>query len=64
MSTIKLTAAEMEAVRWAVGNFEMGDEADCDGKARHKAMSTAYAKLAKVPRPPFRVPRSPKSHKP
>jgi hypothetical protein len=45
---IELTKAELEAVRWAVGNFEMGDASDCDGKARHKAMRTAYAKLNKV----------------
>lgn len=44
---IELTKAELEAVRWAVGNFEMGDAADCDGKARHKAMRAAYAKLNK-----------------
>jgi len=45
MNTINLTDAELEAARWAVGNFAMGDADDCQGKKRLKAMRSACAKF-------------------
>lgn len=45
MKIITLTETELEAVRWAVGNFENGNADDCDGKARYEAMKSAYEKL-------------------
>jgi len=45
MTQIKFTELELEAVRWAVGNFEQGDADDCNGKARLLAMRSAYKKI-------------------